>query len=55
MGFLVLISSSNFVWFAEVSSLEWQFISMTEQEEDLIYRMFALVGERYLFSVYLNT
>jgi myb proto-oncogene protein len=31
---------------AEVSSLEWEFIKMTEQEEDLIYRMYRLVGDR---------
>ncbi|XP_062147350.1 transcription factor TRY-like isoform X2 [Alnus glutinosa] len=30
----------------EVSSLEWEFIKMTEQEEDLIYRMYRLVGDR---------
>ncbi|XP_062147349.1 transcription factor TRY-like isoform X1 [Alnus glutinosa] len=31
----------------EVSSLEWEFIKMTEQEEDLIYRMYRLVGDRW--------
>ncbi|THU70032.1 hypothetical protein C4D60_Mb08t20710 [Musa balbisiana] len=31
----------------EVSSVEWQFINMTEQEEDLIYRMYRLVGDRW--------
>lgn len=31
---------------AEVSSVEWDFINMTEQEEDLIYRMYRLVGDR---------
>nr|DAD19164.1 TPA_asm: hypothetical protein HUJ06_020627 [Nelumbo nucifera] len=30
----------------EVSSIEWEFINMTEQEEDLIYRMYKLVGDR---------
>lgn len=30
----------------EVSSIEWEFINMTEQEEDLIYRMYNLVGDR---------
>ncbi|XP_031378518.1 uncharacterized protein LOC116193901 isoform X3 [Punica granatum] len=30
----------------EVSSIEWDFIHMTEQEEDLIYRMYRLVGDR---------
>ncbi|KAF5947562.1 hypothetical protein HYC85_013519 [Camellia sinensis] len=30
---------------AEVSSKEWDFRNMTEQEEDLIYRMYTLVGE----------
>ncbi|XP_008783829.2 transcription factor TRY-like [Phoenix dactylifera] len=31
----------------EVSSIEWEFINMTEQEEDLIYRMYRLVGDRW--------
>ncbi|XAR62983.1 hypothetical protein NMG60_11022756 [Bertholletia excelsa] len=31
----------------EVSSIEWEFINMTEQEEDLIYRMYKLVGDRW--------
>ncbi|XP_065868563.1 transcription factor TRY-like [Euphorbia lathyris] len=31
----------------EVSSIEWDFIHMTEQEEDLIYRMHRLVGDRW--------
>ncbi|KAB8500220.1 hypothetical protein FH972_025397 [Carpinus fangiana] len=30
----------------EVSSIEWEFIKMTDQEEDLIYRMYRLVGDR---------
>ncbi|KAK7840358.1 transcription factor cpc [Quercus suber] len=33
---------------AEVSSIEWDFIKMTEQEEDLICRMYRLVGDRFL-------
>ncbi|KAK3037290.1 hypothetical protein RJ639_032052 [Escallonia herrerae] len=32
---------------AEVSSVEWKFINMTEQEEDLVYRMHKLVGDRW--------
>lgn len=36
-------SSSSF---AEVSSIEWEIVNMTEQEEDLIYRMYRLVGDR---------
>ncbi|KAI5564739.1 hypothetical protein BDE02_14G079100 [Populus trichocarpa] len=32
---------------AEVSSIEWEFINMSEQEEDLIYRMHNLVGDRW--------
>ncbi|XP_073116513.1 transcription factor TRY-like isoform X2 [Elaeis guineensis] len=32
---------------SEVSSIEWQFINMTEQEEDLVYRMYRLVGDRW--------
>ncbi|XP_059651268.1 MYB-like transcription factor ETC3 [Cornus florida] len=31
----------------EVSSIEWEFIKMSEQEEDLIYRMYKLVGDRW--------
>ncbi|KAG6656022.1 transcription factor TRY [Carya illinoinensis] len=31
----------------EVSSIEWEVINMTEQEEDLFYRMYRLVGERW--------
>ncbi|KAF8033312.1 hypothetical protein BT93_D2040 [Corymbia citriodora subsp. variegata] len=31
----------------EVSSIEWDFITMTEQEEDLIHRMYRLVGDRW--------
>ncbi|EXB62208.1 Transcription factor TRY [Morus notabilis] len=32
---------------AEVSSIEWEFINMSEQEEDLIFRMHKLVGDRW--------
>ncbi|XP_057998856.1 MYB-like transcription factor ETC3 [Hevea brasiliensis] len=31
----------------EVSSIEWESIKMTEQEEDLIHRMYRLVGNRW--------
>ncbi|VVA11250.1 Hypothetical predicted protein, partial [Prunus dulcis] len=31
----------------EVISDEWEFINMTEQEEDLLYRMYRLVGPRW--------
>ncbi|GMI98453.1 CAPRICE [Hibiscus trionum] len=31
----------------EVSSIEWEFINMSEQEEDLVYRMYKLVGDRW--------
>ncbi|XP_027362568.1 transcription factor TRY-like [Abrus precatorius] len=31
----------------EVSSNEWEFIDMSEQEEDLIRRMYGLVGDRW--------
>ncbi|WCJ22390.1 Histone H3 [Euphorbia peplus] len=31
----------------KVSSIEWDFINMSEQEEDLIYRMYSLVGDRW--------
>ncbi|CAD5163342.1 unnamed protein product [Musa acuminata subsp. malaccensis] len=30
----------------DVSSKEWEFIDMSEQEEDLIHRMYRLVGDR---------
>ncbi|XP_039116301.1 transcription factor TRY-like [Dioscorea cayenensis subsp. rotundata] len=32
----------------EVSSIEWEFINMTDQEEDLIYRMYRLVGANWV-------
>ncbi|AEC08386.1 MYB-like transcription factor TCL2 [Arabidopsis thaliana] len=32
---------------AEVNSVKWEFINMTEQEEDLIFRMHRLVGDRW--------
>ncbi|PIA38325.1 hypothetical protein AQUCO_02800182v1 [Aquilegia coerulea] len=31
----------------EVSSIEWKSISLTEQEEDLLRRMYKLVGNRW--------
>ncbi|XP_024026941.1 MYB-like transcription factor ETC3 [Morus notabilis] len=31
----------------EVSSIEWEFIKMTEQEDDLINRMYRRVGDRW--------
>ncbi|KAI3929059.1 hypothetical protein MKW92_038888 [Papaver armeniacum] len=31
----------------EVSSIEWEVVTMSEQEEDLIYRMHKLVGDRW--------
>lgn len=30
----------------EVSSIEWELINMSEQEKDLIHRMYTLVGDR---------
>ncbi|WOK93818.1 hypothetical protein Cni_G02519 [Canna indica] len=38
---------SNCSYSEEVSSVEWELINMTEQEEDLVYRMFRLVGDRW--------
>ncbi|KAA8520727.1 hypothetical protein F0562_015001 [Nyssa sinensis] len=35
----------------EVSSIEWEFINMTEQEEDLICRMYKLVGDRWVVQM----
>ncbi|KAK4415854.1 histone H3-like centromeric protein HTR12 [Sesamum alatum] len=32
---------------AEVSSIEWEFIDMNEQEEDIINRMHKLVGDKW--------
>ncbi|GAV66229.1 Myb_DNA-binding domain-containing protein [Cephalotus follicularis] len=43
----MFIYNFSFVLLAEVSSIEWEFIKMTEQEEDLIYRMYKLVGDRW--------
>ncbi|XP_057497864.1 transcription factor TRY-like isoform X2 [Actinidia eriantha] len=40
-------TSHNSSCFEEVSSIEWEFINMSEQEEDLIYRMYKLVGDRW--------
>ncbi|KAF7139455.1 hypothetical protein RHMOL_Rhmol07G0100000 [Rhododendron molle] len=31
----------------KVSSIEWEFIRMTDQEEDIINRMYRLVGDRW--------
>ncbi|XP_028794778.1 transcription factor CPC-like isoform X1 [Neltuma alba] len=33
--------------YEEVSSIEWEFINMSEEEEDLIRRMYKLVGDRW--------
>uniref|UniRef100_A0A0D3A754 Uncharacterized protein n=1 Tax=Brassica oleracea var. oleracea TaxID=109376 RepID=A0A0D3A754_BRAOL len=34
----------------EVCSVKWDFIKMSQQEEDLILRMYRLVGDRYVSS-----
>ncbi|WZZ13085.1 hypothetical protein YC2023_106174 [Brassica napus] len=34
----------------EVTSIKWEFINMTEQEEDLISRMYRLVGNSNFFK-----
>nr|XP_043624818.1 transcription factor TRY-like isoform X2 [Erigeron canadensis] len=31
----------------EVSSKKWEFINLSDQEEDLVYRMHKLVGNRW--------
>ncbi|KAJ4748890.1 Myb family transcription factor [Rhynchospora pubera] len=31
----------------EVTSIKWEKIDMTDQEEDIIYRMYRLVGDRW--------
>ncbi|KAJ7945029.1 Myb family transcription factor [Quillaja saponaria] len=41
------ISTSSTTYSQEVSSTEWELIKMTEQEEDLINRMYRLVGNRW--------
>ncbi|KAM5562400.1 hypothetical protein ABKV19_017565 [Rosa sericea] len=49
------ISSSSFS--EEVSSIDWEFINTSEQEEDLICRMYKLVRDRYIMvpaSLYLG-
>ncbi|KAK9048667.1 hypothetical protein SSX86_006886 [Deinandra increscens subsp. villosa] len=32
---------------AEVSSTKWEFVNLSEQEEDLVYRMHKLIGNRW--------
>ncbi|XP_038988089.1 transcription factor TRY-like isoform X1 [Phoenix dactylifera] len=32
---------------AEVTSTEWESVNLSEQEEDLVYRMYRLVGDRW--------
>ncbi|KAL3815119.1 hypothetical protein ACJIZ3_016387 [Penstemon smallii] len=39
--------NQNCFCFEEVSSIEWEVIQMTEQEEDIICRMHRLVGDRW--------
>ncbi|XP_075487644.1 MYB-like transcription factor ETC3 [Primulina tabacum] len=41
------IQNPGFKSSEEVSSIEWEFIHMTEQEEDIISRMHRLVGDRW--------
>ncbi|KAB2632897.1 MYB-like transcription factor ETC3 [Pyrus ussuriensis x Pyrus communis] len=31
----------------EVSSIKWEYVKMSEDEVDLIYRMYRLVGDRW--------
>ncbi|XP_059654205.1 MYB-like transcription factor ETC1 [Cornus florida] len=31
----------------EVSSIAWELIKMSKQEEDLVYRMYKIVGDRW--------
>ena len=44
--FVIVCFFVDYVYRSEVSSVEWEMINMTEQEEDLIYRMYKLVGDR---------
>nr|AFK41711.1 unknown [Lotus japonicus] len=41
------ISTNSPTTSEEVSSNEWEFIEMSEEEEDLIRRMYGLVGDRW--------
>jgi len=43
---LIGLSLILYVCFAEVSSIEWEAVKMSEEEEDLISRMYKLVGDR---------
>lgn len=38
----------RYFYMPEVCSNEWEFIYMSAQEEDLIFRMYRLVGERFV-------
>ncbi|XP_076944836.1 transcription factor TRY-like [Bidens hawaiensis] len=40
-------SSNHSNEFEEVSSRKWEFVNLSEQEEDLVYRMHKLVGNRW--------
>ncbi|XP_024022329.1 MYB-like transcription factor ETC1 [Morus notabilis] len=42
-----LAKAAGFESDTEVSSAEWGSISLTKEEEDLVHRMFRLVGERW--------
>ncbi|KAK4844416.1 hypothetical protein QYF36_020005 [Acer negundo] len=44
---LSIYEQSHVSLHSEVSSTKWEFITMTGQEEDLIYRMYRLVGDRW--------
>ncbi|KAL1546360.1 transcription factor TRY-like isoform X1 [Salvia divinorum] len=37
----------NYSLCEEVSSIEWEFVNMSEQEEDIINRMHKLVGDKW--------
>ncbi|KAL3829742.1 hypothetical protein ACJIZ3_018544 [Penstemon smallii] len=39
--------SKNCSCFEEVSSIAWEVVDMSEQEEDIIYRMHKLVGDKW--------
>ncbi|KAF5192272.1 Transcription factor try [Thalictrum thalictroides] len=52
LGKLIYLERMGFIHIhdevKEVSSIEWEFISLTEQEEDLLHLMHKLVGDRWV-------
>ncbi|KAJ0448834.1 hypothetical protein HanOQP8_Chr17g0674891 [Helianthus annuus] len=40
--------------FEEVSSRKWEVVNLSEQEEDLVYRMHKLIGNRIKLTMLTN-